>query len=112
MCLFLLKYYSNLTTETLKKLECQILKNRADKNAWGWNVRLLKNRADKNAWSWNVRLVLACAESDSVQANTARRRIFREYLRENEFLSKTIFAFLSEAQMASIHEIKKWQNIS
>ena len=43
---------------------------------------------------------------DSAQANTARSRIFREYLRENEFLSKTILACLSGAQMASIHEIK------
>ena len=51
--------------------------------------------------------MLACAESDSAQANTAQSRIFREYLRENEFLSKTILACLSGAQMASIHEIKK-----
>ena len=40
------------------------------------------------------------------QANTERSRIFREYLRENEFLSKTILACISRAQMASIHEIK------
>ena len=46
---------------------------------------------------------------DSAQANTARSRIFREFLRENELLSKTILACLSGAQMASIHEIKKWQ---
>ena len=36
-------------------------------------------------------------------------QIFREYLRENELLSKTILAFLPGAQMASIHEIKKCQ---
>ena len=45
-------------------------------------------------------------ESNSAQVNTARSRIFREYLRENEFLSKTILACLSGAQMGSIHEIK------
>ena len=43
---------------------------------------------------------------DFKQANTARSRIFHEYLRENEFLSKTIFVCLSGAQMGSIHEIK------
>ena len=37
---------------------------------------------------------------------------FREYLRENEFLNKTILACLSGAQMTSIHEIKKCQKIS
>ena len=37
---------------------------------------------------------------------TALSQIFREYLRENEFLSKTILVCLSGAQMASIHEIK------
>ena len=46
---------------------------------------------------------------DSVQANTAQSQIFREFLRENELLSKTILACLSGAQMASIHEIKKCQ---
>ena len=46
---------------------------------------------------------------DSAQANTARSRIFREFLRENEHLSKTILACLSGVQMASIHEIKKCQ---
>ena len=50
--------------------------------------------------------MLACAESDSAQANTAWSRIFREYLRENKFLSKTILACLSGAQMASFHDIK------
>ena len=49
---------------------------------------------------------------DSAQANTARSRIFREFLRENEFLSKTILACLSGAQMAYIHEIKKLLKIS
>ena len=49
---------------------------------------------------------------DFKQANTARSRIFHEYLRENEFLSKTIFVCLSGAQMGSIHEIKKYQTIS
>ena len=44
---------------------------------------------------------------DSAQANTARSHLFREYLRENEFLSKTILACFLGAQMASIHEIKK-----
>ena len=39
-------------------------------------------------------------------------RIFCEYFRKNKFLSKTILACLSGAQMASIHEIKKWQKIS
>ena len=34
--------------------------------------------------------MLACAEYDSAQANTARSRIFCEYIRKNEFLSKTI----------------------
>ena len=33
-----------------------------------------------------------------------------EYLRENELLSKIILAWLSEAQMASIHEIKNGKN--
>ena len=46
--------------------------------------------------------MLACAESYSVQANTLRGRIFREYLRENEFLSETILACLSGAQMGLI----------
>ena len=32
-----------------------------------------------------LRALLAYAESDSVQANTARSRIFRKYLRENNF---------------------------
>ena len=54
-----------------------------------------------------LRAVLDCAESDSTQANTARSRLFREYLRKNEFLSKTIVACLPGAKMASIHEIKK-----
>ena len=31
-----------------------------------------------------------CTRQNSAQANTARSRIFRKYLRENEFLSKTI----------------------
>ena len=44
--------------------------------------------------------------------NTARSQIFREYLCENELLSKTILACLSGAQMALIHEIKKCQQIS
>ena len=66
-------------------------------------------KSEKFGW---LRAVLACAKSDSAQANTTRSRIFREYLRENEFLSKTILACLSGAQMASIHEIKKWQKIS
>ena len=48
-----------------------------------------------------------CSRQNSVQANTARSRIFRKYLRENEFLSKTMLACLSGAQMASIHKIKK-----
>ena len=38
--------------------------------------------------------------------------IFREYLCENELLSKTILAYLSGAQKASIHEIKKMPKIS
>ena len=50
--------------------------------------------------------MLACAESDSAQANTAQSRIFREFLRQNEHVSKSILACLSGAQMASIHEIK------
>ena len=60
-------------------------------------------RYSQNQW---LRAVLACAESDSPQANTARSRIFCEFLRENKLLSKTILACLSGAQMASIHEIK------
>ena len=44
---------------------------------------------------------------DSAQANTDRSRIFREFLSENEFLSKTILACLLGAQMDSIHEINK-----
>ena len=50
--------------------------------------------------------MLACADSDSAQANTVRSRIFCEFLRENDFLGKTVFACLSGAQMASIHEKK------
>ena len=46
-----------------------------------------------------------------MKANTAQSQIFREYLRENEFLSKTILACLSGAQMASIHEIKNGKNL-
>ena len=49
--------------------------------------------------------------SDFAQANTARSRIFREYLGKNEFLSKTILACLSGARMGLIHEINKCQNI-
>ena len=56
--------------------------------------------------------MLAWAEFDSAQANTGRSRIFREFLRENELLAKTILTCLSGAQMASIHEIKKYQKIS
>ena len=41
-----------------------------------------------------------------MQGNTARSRIFREYLCENELLSKTILACLSGSQLALIHEIK------
>ena len=44
--------------------------------------------------------------------NTARSQIFREYLCENELLSKTILACLSGAQMALIHGKKKCQKIS
>ena len=55
----------------------------------------------------NFGLVDLRTESDSAQANTARSPIFCEHLRENEFLSKTILACSSRAQMASIHEIKK-----
>ena len=51
--------------------------------------------------------MLVCAESDSAQANTAQSRIFREFLREYDFLSKTILACLSGAQMALIHETKE-----
>ena len=47
-----------------------------------------------------------CSQQNSAWANTARSRIFREFLCENELLSKTILACLSGAQMASIHEIK------
>ena len=53
--------------------------------------------------------MFACTESDSAQANAARRQFFRENLHENEPLSKTILACSSGARMASIHEIKKWQ---
>ena len=42
--------------------------------------------------------VLACGESDSAQCWPDSRK--------NEFLSKTILACLSVAQMASIHKIK------
>ena len=41
-----------------------------------------------------------------------RFRIFCKYLREKEFLSKTILAYLSGVQMGLIHEIKKYQKIS
>ena len=62
--------------------------------------------------TFQLSTVLDCAvsdwaESNPLQANTARSRIFRNYLRKNEFLSKTILACLSGAHMASIHEIKK-----
>ena len=58
--------------------------------------------------------MLASAESDSAQANSARSRTLRmltlrRVSAKNEFLSKTILACLSAAQMASIHEIQKWQ---
>ena len=43
--------------------------------------------------------MLACTES----------HLFREYIGENEFLSKTILTCLSGAQKCSIHEMKKWQ---
>ena len=49
--------------------------------------------------------------SDSAQANTAESHIFCEYLCENEVLSKTILAYLSGAQIASIYEIKKGKKI-
>ena len=51
--------------------------------------------------------MLACAELNSAQANTAGSRIFRQFLRKNEFLSKTILACLSVTRMALILEIKK-----
>ena len=44
-----------------------------------------------------------CSGQNSAQANTTRSWNFREYLRENELLSKTISVCLSGAQMASIH---------
>ena len=47
-----------------------------------------------------------------MQANTARSRIFRKYIRENEILSKTSLACFLGAQMASIDEIKKYHKIS
>ena len=50
-----------------------------------------------------------CSRQNSAQANTAQSHWFREYLRENEFFSKTILDWSLGAQMASIHEIKKWQ---
>ena len=58
--------------------------------------------------------MLASAESDSAQANSARSRTLRMLtLRgvsaKNKFLSKTILACLTGAQMASIHEIQKRQ---
>ena len=46
--------------------------------------------------------VLACLES-----NFSNFKI--EYLRENKFFRKTILAYLSGAQKASIHEIKNHQ---
>ena len=43
-------------------------------------------------------------DSYSAQANTVWSRIFREYLRENKLLSKTILACLSGDQLGSINE--------
>ena len=86
---------------------------------WKWRyIQKSEKNFDSDGQFWicrhfncQLRAVLACVESNSTQADTVRSQIFREYLRENEFLSKTILAYLSGAQMASIHEIKKWQKI-
>ena len=61
--------------------------------------------------NFRLRLVLAFGESDSAEANTGPSHWFCEYRRENEFLSKTIFACLLGAQMASIHDIKNENNL-
>ena len=47
-------------------------------------------------FNFRLRAVLACAESDSAQAKTVQSHWFREYLRENKFLSKTILTFLAK----------------
>ena len=57
---------------------------------------------------WIFFISLFKARRDLQRQNCSRQNSarFREYLHENEFLSKTILAYLSGAQMASIHEIK------
>ena len=60
----------------------------------------------KGSFSWrysNVR------KFDFAQCKSAWRHLFREYLRENEFFSKTIFARLSGTQVGWIHGFKNWQ---
>ena len=62
-----------------------------------------------------------CAESDSAQcdtarsltrhSNTARSRIFHDFLCENKFFSETILDCLSGSQMGPIHEKKIAKNL-
>ena len=68
-----------------------------------WDFLVFSFKARKSLQRQN------CFRQNFAQANTAWSRIFREYLRENELLSKTILACLSGVQMVSIHEIKKCQ---
>ena len=65
-----------------------------------WLRAVLANFGFVNVDFW-LCAVLACAESDFAQANTAQSGILSKFLRENKLLSKTILAWLSGAQMAS-----------
>ena len=52
-----------------------------------------------------------CAESNSAQYHTGQSHVFREYLQENGFFSKTILDCLSGTQIGWINE-KKVKKIS
>ena len=61
-------------------------------------------------WKWRYSKIwknLLTPRSVSLRRVQLHAGNFREYLRKNKFLSKTILACLSGAQMASFHEIKK-----
>ena len=72
-------------------------------------------------WISRLSALWYCAESDSAQcdtarsltrhSNTARSRIFRDFLCENKFFSETILDCLSGSQMGPIHEKKIAKNL-
>ena len=52
-----------------------------------------------------------CSRQNSAQCYTARSHVYREYLREKEFFSKTILDCLSGTQMSSIYAKIEVENL-